>query len=100
MECSICFNKYDNAQRKPYVINPCGHCFCFKCLAELPSQLCPNDRGKIESKTLNRAILELVEDNHKNSKTSSHQHNNNKACSSSSEKHNFASGKSNQSIRK
>jgi hypothetical protein len=67
MECSICFNKYDNAQHKPYVIHPCGHCFCSKCLAGLASQLCPNDRGKIESKTLNRAILELVEENHRTS---------------------------------
>ena len=100
MECSICFNKYDNAQRKPYVINPCGHCFCSKCLAELPTQLCPNDRGKIESKTLNRAILELVEESHRSCKTSSHQQNNNKACSSSSEKHNSAGSKSNQSNRK
>jgi hypothetical protein len=99
MECSICFNKYDNAQRKPYVINPCGHCFCSKCLAELPSQLCPNDRGKIESKTLNRAILELVEESHTNSKLSNYH---SKACTSSNiEKHNFAgSNQTNQANRK
>jgi hypothetical protein len=97
MECSICFNKYDNNQHKPYVINNCGHCFCSKCIAELPSQLCPNDRGKIESKTLNLAILGLVDESNRNSELSN---DHSKACASSFEKHNFAGSNANQTNRK
>ena len=62
MECSICFNKYDNVKRKPYILNPCGHCFCLECLNQLPNKnICPNDRGRIESKIFNRAVIEIIE---------------------------------------
>ncbi len=60
MECKICLHKYDVVVRVPYSINPCGHCYCISCLNKIISQHCPTCRGKIASKTINRAILELI----------------------------------------
>jgi len=60
MECSICQEDYNESENKPYLINPCGHCMCLKCLNQLPNQICPHCRGRIESRTINRGILECV----------------------------------------
>jgi hypothetical protein len=63
MECKICLHKYDEVVRIPYSINSCGHCYCISCLNKINSQNCPTCRGKITSKTINRAILELITNN-------------------------------------
>jgi hypothetical protein len=60
MECSICQEDYNENENKPYLINPCGHCMCLKCLYRLTSPLCPHCRGKIESRTINRGILDCI----------------------------------------
>ena len=61
MECSICQEDYNENENKPYLINPCGHCMCLKCLYRLSSPLCPHCRGKIESRTINRGILDCID---------------------------------------
>ena len=60
MDCAVCFNKYDNEKHKPYSINPCGHCFCLQCLNSLTNKKCPVDRIDIESKVVNRGIMDLI----------------------------------------
>jgi hypothetical protein len=60
MECAICQDAYNENENKPYLINPCGHCMCLKCLNRLLQQVCPHCRGKIESRTINRGILDFV----------------------------------------
>ena len=62
MDCKICTEAYDQNEHTPYTINPCGHCFCLKCLNSLTSQLCPMDRTRIVSKTINRGILDILTD--------------------------------------
>ena len=60
MECSICLENYNDNENKPYLINPCGHCMCLKCLNRLPQQVCPHCRGKIESRIINRDVQNIV----------------------------------------
>lgn len=44
MECSVCFERFDQEVRRPKVL-PCGHTFCLHCL-QTPSfgSACPQDR--------------------------------------------------------
>lgn len=44
--CAICFANEVNT-----VLSPCGHTICAPCLAALPSQTCPFDRGAITGTT-------------------------------------------------
>ena len=60
MECSICQEDFDENDCKPFLMNPCGHSLCLKCINKLPSQLCPLCRGRITSQTINRGILDCV----------------------------------------
>ena len=60
MYCKICYHNYDEKECVPYTINPCGHYYCLKCLNNLTPKRCPMDRGKIESMTKNRAILDII----------------------------------------
>ena len=50
MDCKICFEKYNDFDRKPNVLN-CGHLFCVKCLNTLPEQKCPKCQQTIISKS-------------------------------------------------
>ena len=61
MECSICNEDYDTKDHKPYTIFPCGHCFCLKCINLLTQQQCPNCRGILQSKIVNRGVLDIIE---------------------------------------
>ena len=60
MECKICMQDFDENNRIPYTLNPCGHYFCIICLNSLPSKLCPLDRLRIDGKIVNRAILDML----------------------------------------
>ena len=60
MECPLCFELYDEIQRKPFSINPCGHHFCNTCLGKINKKSCPTCRGKLQSKTVNRGLLDLI----------------------------------------
>jgi len=60
MDCVLCYELFDESQYKPYSINPCGHYFCKVCLDKIKNNKCPTCRGNIQSKTLNRGILDLI----------------------------------------
>ena len=60
MECKICLQNYNDTERAPHTLSPCGHCFCLQCLKKLPRKLCPMDRRKFELKVINRAILDIL----------------------------------------
>ena len=69
MECTICFNKYDEETHHPFLVIPCGHCFCMDCLNKIPTQRCPIDRKLIENKIINRGTLDVIREstlNHSN----------------------------------
>lgn len=55
--CPIDFEVYNETDRKPMVIVPCGHSICEKCLSTLPKNECPVDSCKIASSTVNYALL-------------------------------------------
>ena len=62
LECSICFDRYNRVEKEPYLINPCGHCFCKSCLGKLQEQICPGCRGRFNFTTINRPILDLLDE--------------------------------------
>ena len=70
MDCSICFERFDDEiiSNRPYLINPCGHCFCSSCLNDLSLQTCPICRVNIESKICNWQLIELITESKSKSK--------------------------------
>lgn len=61
MECDICFLKFDFDERKPYILNPCGHSLCLTCSNKLNN--CPHCRNKIVGKIVNFALMNMIENN-------------------------------------
>ncbi len=54
-ECGICYTKYDQDKREPYVL-PCGHTYCQQCIYALynktkPKIICPEGRDVYTFKT-------------------------------------------------
>ena len=41
MKCQICFEKFDHSKNKPYVLIPCTHTVCSKCVLSLKETKCP-----------------------------------------------------------
>lgn len=63
MECSICNEDYDfESEHKPFSLNPCGHCFCLKCIKALTQKDCPVCRTYIMSKIPNYAIFDVLKE--------------------------------------
>lgn len=46
VNCIICFENYNDSNRKPKALIPCGHIVCGKCLDLIKE--CPNCRKNIE----------------------------------------------------
>ena len=51
LDCQICNEVYNESDREPYVLTPCGHPICKKCADSIWSKdrLCPFDRRLIKS---------------------------------------------------
>ena len=62
-QCSICMESYRPNINKPMVCSPCGHGFCEPCLQrwKRQSRECPTCRQVIQSTTLNRSLIEILE---------------------------------------
>ncbi len=62
MDRSICLECFDDEiiQRRPYLIDPCGHCLCLNCSERLNSNSCPICRGNINKKIINRPLMDLI----------------------------------------
>lgn len=62
MKCQICFNNYNHSEHKPYVLIPCTHTLCIRCLDDLsgdPKQ-CPLCTLTIKDYNPNWAILDMI----------------------------------------
>jgi hypothetical protein len=63
MECSICNENYDfESEHKPFSLNPCGHCFCLKCIKALTQKNCPVCRTYVMSEIPNYAIFDVIKE--------------------------------------
>jgi len=40
-ECELCLEIYNQFERKPFSLVPCGHCICSKCSKCLERNVCP-----------------------------------------------------------
>jgi hypothetical protein len=62
MDCEICFGKYgdESEDEKPYVIVPCGHSICFKCLSASLLVKCPFCQVKITNYAINWTVLNAI----------------------------------------
>ncbi|XP_026290056.2 uncharacterized protein LOC113214794 [Frankliniella occidentalis] len=64
MECNLCAELFDGAERLPKVL-PCGHTACLQCLRRLPDRGCPTCRrdfhGPTEELPSNFFLLQLLQ---------------------------------------
>ncbi|PNH12904.1 Ankyrin-1 [Tetrabaena socialis] len=61
LECPVCREKYNVADRAPAVA-PCGHSLCRTCLGRLQRQHCPECRGRLpNSLPRNFALCDILE---------------------------------------
>ena len=60
MNCSICFEKYDNYKRPPHTLYPCSHTICLNCLINLPQRACPSCRSSISDNKPNYGLIDLL----------------------------------------
>jgi hypothetical protein len=58
MSCNICHNNYDTLERKPYLLYPCCHTYCQKCICDL--NCCPNCLLSIQDKKENTGVLDCL----------------------------------------
>ena len=61
MECKICFEKYNEKERKPKIITSCGHTFCEYCLRKLTK--CPTCVRQIAGTMTNYDTLDFTNNN-------------------------------------
>ena len=75
MECEVCYNYYDETDRRPNTL-PCGHTFCRQCLArEIVNgkRKCPTCRKPHKARTvlnlpINVALEKVIRNREKNKK--------------------------------
>ena len=63
--CEICCENFNNSNRKPITVMPCGHSFCLECVEKLKKQdfICPTDREPIVNQKPNYALLNFMSSN-------------------------------------
>ena len=59
MNCEICFERYNDSDKQPYILIPCSHSFCISCIEKLDK--CATCRSQITGKFINRGILNLLD---------------------------------------
>ncbi len=41
LNCEVCYDVFNEKERKPLSLVSCGHTFCSSCISKLTSRLCP-----------------------------------------------------------
>ena len=59
LQCEICFESFNENERKPTILFPCSHTFCEVCVQQL-GLICPSCRRKIERNSTNFIVLKLL----------------------------------------
>ena len=60
MECSICFNSYNETNHQPNVLGACGHTHCKECIPQLISKQCPMCKRVFENFAPNWSLIEQL----------------------------------------
>ncbi len=55
IDCIICYENYNDSNRKPYLLIPCGHTICGECSESIDN--CPKCRKKSEGKVENWDLI-------------------------------------------
>lgn len=58
--CEICFENYNEQDRLPLAIFPCGHSFCKYCISNFKSKCCPACNCMYDSTAKNWALINLI----------------------------------------
>ena len=60
MNCEICQEQFDLAEKKPFVLMPCIHSYCSECINKFKESKCPNCRQSFYSAKPNWTLLKLL----------------------------------------
>lgn len=58
--CEVCFKNFNDKDRLPYVLTPCGHTFCDNCIGSFRSNMCAACNTKFDNRIKNWALINLV----------------------------------------
>lgn len=58
--CEVCFENYNQKNRIPYALFPCGHTFCESCVKQFRNRMCAACNTQFENKTKNWALINLI----------------------------------------
>lgn len=61
-DCELCIENFNQFDRKPYSVVPCGHTICLDCLnkLEINKSLCPFCRIEMQSKIPNWEVMKRL----------------------------------------
>ena len=60
MNCEICQDSFNLAEKKPLLLLPCCHTYCSECILQLKEPTCPNCRQLIMSTKPNWSFMKLL----------------------------------------
>jgi hypothetical protein len=61
LTCQVCLLSFDQNDRKPMVLDKCGHSVCLKCIESLTERKCPKCRACFDKTLKNYSLLEYFE---------------------------------------
>lgn len=59
-DCELCIESYNNYDRRPFSLVPCGHALCLSCINNLQKSICPFCRSRYENKIPNWEIIKRL----------------------------------------
>lgn len=59
-DCELCIENYNNYDKRPFSLVPCGHAVCLSCINNLQKPMCPFCRSKYENKIPNWEIIKRL----------------------------------------
>lgn len=60
LTCNICFDEYNQLDKKPYMLLDCMHTFCQSCIKTFKVKDCPNCKNHFHTSKSNLKLIEII----------------------------------------